>query len=508
MRTKNSIYNVLSALIANTITIIIGLVAQAVFIKVLGEEYLGINGLFTNIISMLGIVELGIGSAVIYELYKPISENDQYKVNALMNFYRKCYHIIAIVVLVIGLSITPFLSFFVGKVNIDVNLNLVYILFIIDIVCSYILSYKRSIINANQKNYIVNLIHILCLAVLNIFQIVVLLLTKDYYLYLVVKIIMRLLENILITYMANKLYPYLNNGNYKLDKETRGDIVKKVKALFFHKIGGFIVLGSDNLIISKFLGVITVGLYSNYYLVINAVQSLFCQAINVLTPSVGNLLIEDDKTKTYSIFKKVRFINFWITCFSGTAILVIMDSFVSIWVGNKYILPISVLIVLIFNYYQKSMRSSYMVFKEAAGIYYEDRFVPLIESILNIVFSIILCKWFGLAGVFIGTIISGFALWCYSYPRYVYKKIFNRSYMDYAKETIGYIILFTLIAGGTYFLSTLFNFSSIYLRFISNVVISLIVPNIILLLIFSKTDNFKYYINLLKGIIKRREKHE
>ena len=167
MRTKNSIYNVLSSLIANTITIIIGLVAQAIFIKVLGEEFLGINGLFTNIISMLGIVELGIGSAVIYELYKPISENNQYKVNALMNFYRKCYHIIAIVVLVIGLSITPFLSFFVGKVNVNVDLNFVYILFILDIVCSYVLSYKRSIINANQKNYIVNLIHIFCFTNLN-----------------------------------------------------------------------------------------------------------------------------------------------------------------------------------------------------------------------------------------------------------------------------------------------------------------------------------------------------
>lgn len=503
MRTKNSIYNVLSSLIANTITIIIGLVAQAIFIKVLGEEFLGINGLFTNIISMLGIVELGIGSAVIYELYKPISENNQYKVNALMNFYRKCYHIIAIVVLVIGLSITPFLSFFVGKVNVNVDLNFVYILFILDIVCSYVLSYKRSIINANQKNYIVNLIHIFCLAVLNISQIIVLLLTKDYYLYLIVKIIMRLLENILITYVANKLYTYLDNSNYKLDKETRNDIMKKVKALFFHKIGGFIVLGSDNLIISKFLGVITVGLYSNYYLVINAVQSLFCQAINVLTPSVGNLLIEDDKTKIYSIFKKVRFINFWITCFSGTAILVIMDSFVSVWIGNEYILPILVLIVLIFNYYQKSMRSSYMVFKEAAGIYYEDRFVPLMESVLNIVFSIILCKSFGLAGVFMGTIISGLALWCYSYPKYVYKKLFDRSYINYVKETIGYIILFILIASGTYYLSTIINFSNIYLEFISNVIISLIVPNILLLIIFFKTDNFKYYSNLLKNVIKK-----
>ena len=144
-----------------------------------------------------------------------------------------------------------------------------------------------------------------------------------------------------------------------------------------------------------------------------------------------------------------------------------------------------------------------MVFKEAAGIYYEDRFIPLVESVLNIVFSIILCKWFGLVGVFIGTIISGFALWCYSYPKYVYKKLFARSYIDYTKETVGYMLLFVLIASGTYFLSTLVNFSNIYLEFVSNIIISAIIPNILLLIIFSKTDNFKYYCNLVKNRIWR-----
>ena len=215
------------------------------------------------------------------------------------------------------------------------------------------------------------------------------------------------------------------------------------------------------------------------------------------------MLVTENKDKFYDLFKKIRFFNYWISVFASISFLVIMDSFINIWIGKKYVLPLLVLSVLVFNLYQKLMRNSYMSFKEAAGIYYEDRFVPIIESIINIISSIVLCKFFGLAGVFMGTIISGLALWCYSYPKYVYKKLFNRNYSDYAKETLGYILLFILIASGTYYLSTLINFSNIYLEFISNVVISLVIPNLVLLLIFYKTDNFKYYLNLVKSFIKR-----
>lgn len=506
MRVKNSLKNIVVAFITNGLTIIIGLLAQAVFIKVLNDEYLGINGLFNNIISMLGIVELGIGSAIIYNLYKPVYEKDNLKINALMNFYKKSYNIIAIIVLLLGLALLPFLDFFVKDVTIPININIVYILFIIDVVCSYLLSYKRSIINANQKNYLVNLIHVGYLILLNAFQIMILVLTHNYYIYLVIKIIMRLLENIILSMLADILYPYLNNKDAKLDIDTRRDIFKKVKALFFHKIGGFIVLGTDNIIISKYLGIITVGLYSNYALIIEAVNRLFGQVINTLTPSVGNLLVENNSTKNFHIFKKVRFLNFWIATFSGISILIIMESFIKIWIGKEFILPLLVLYILVINYYQRSMRTCFMVFKEASGIYYEDRFVPLIESALNIIASLILLKYFGLSGIFMGTIISSLALWCYSYPKYVYKKLFNRSYINYIKETIGYLSIFILLSIFTYIFKSLFTFNNDFLEFIVNSLIALIIPNLILLLIFFKTDNFKYYLNLLKDILKKKVK--
>lgn len=504
-RKKSSFKNMITAVSSNVLTIIVGLVAQAVFIKILGSEYLGLNGLFSNVISMLGIVELGMGSAIIYNMYKPIVENDHEKIKSLMQFYKKSYLIITLIISIIGIMIIPFIKYIVDieSVTVDVNVYLVYILFLLETICSYILSYKRSMLYADQKEYITNIIHMGYTIIVNTMQLSFLYFTHDYYLYLIIKVIMRLVENIVISSYVNRRYSYLLDNNVtKLDSKTEKDIFQKIKALFFHKIGGFIVSGTDNIIISKYLGLVTVGLYSNYYMIINAVQTVINHIIQATRASVGNLLVTESKKKQFDIFNKIRFVNFWISCFSSICIFIIMDSFITIWIGYKFVLPTKVLLVLVINFFIVSSRSTYGAFKEAAGIFYEDRFVPIIESLLNIVFSVIFVKKFGLMGVFMGTVASGLVLWCYSYPKYVYKNLFGRSYYDYIKETIYYLIVFVLIAGFSYSLAILISFENVYLQFISNVLLALIVPNVIMLLLFSKDENFKYFINMLKGFKK------
>lgn len=506
-RKKSSFKNMITAVSSNVLTIIVGLVAQAVFIKILGSEYLGLNGLFSNVISMLGIVELGMGSAIIYNMYKPIAEENHEKIKSLMQFYKKSYRIITLIISIIGIMIIPFIKYIVDieSVTVGINVYLVYILFLLETICSYILSYKRSMLYADQKEYITNIIHMGYTILVNTMQLTFLYFTHDYYLYLIIKVMMRLVENIVISSYVNRRYSYLLDNNVtKLDSKTEKDIFQKIKALFFHKIGTFIVSGTDNIIISKYLGLVTVGLYSNYYMIINAVQTVINHIIQATRASVGNLLVTESKTKQFDIFNKIRFVNFWISCFSSICIFVIMDSFITIWIGYKFVLPTKVLLVLVINFFIVSSRSTYGAFKEAAGIFYEDRFVPIIESILNIVLSIIFVKKFGLMGVFMGTIASGLVLWCYSYPKYVYNKLFGRKISDYIKETIYYFIIFILIAGFTYSLAILISFDNIYLQFISNVLIALIVPNVIMLLLFSKDENFKYFINMLKGLKKRK----
>ena len=504
-RTFYSTYNTITSVIGNVIAIAIGFIAQTFFIKLMGNEYLGLNSLFSNVITLLCIADLGLGTSIIYKLYEPIAVDNKNRIKSLLDFYKKCYRYIALFILIVGFIITFFIEFIVADVTININIKVIYILFLLNTVASYIMAYKRSLIYAYQRNYIINIVHLIYVIVVNSLQILVLFLTKNYYLYLIIRIICTLTENIVLTFICNREYKDIIVINAeKISKEDKDDIFQKMKAMLYHRLGNFFVNGTDNIIISKFLGIIYVGLYSNYYMIISGVQVIFTQVITSTTASVGNLLVTESDEVCFNVFKKIRFLNFWIATFSGTAILVIMDSFIKIWLGNNYILSYWVLFVLVFNYFQKTMRTTYGTFKDAAGIFYEDRMVPIIESILNIVFSLIFVKLFGLAGVFLGTLMSGFILWGYGYPKYVYKKVLKGNYLNYTKETLGYILLFIIIAFSTYYLSIKINIFKGFTCFIINCIISFIIPNVLLLIIFRKTDNFIYYRDMLFNRIKRK----
>ena len=505
MRSKNSIKNAIIAAIMYIVTILIGFIAQKIFIETLGTEYLGINGLFTNIISMLSIIELGLGSAIIYHLYKPIADNDKAKVKSIMRFYKNGYRIIAIFIGILGLLIVPFLHIIVGEVSITESIALIYILFLIDVIASYLLSYKRSILYANQKTYIVNLIHMGYLLIMNIAQILVLVKTQDYILYLWIKIICRIIENTVITLVANKMYAYITDKNVeKLDAETKKSIFTNIKGLVYHKMAGFIVLGSDNIIISLFLGIRTVGLYSNYYLIIQALNNLFLQVFNSITASVGNLLVENDKNKSYKTYKNMLFLNSWIFAFVATGILCIIEPFITVWIGSQYILPFGVLITLVINFYLQGMRRTISTFKEAAGIFYKDRYMPILESLINIIASIIFVQIYGLAGVFIGTIVSTFVLFFYGYPKYTYKPLFQRTYIQYLKDYLPYIVVAIVSTVITYFVIYNINLENMYLQILVNILIICVIPNLIHLIAFCKSEELKFYKEIIKQFINKK----
>jgi O-antigen/teichoic acid export membrane protein len=290
------------------LAIIIGLVAQRVFINTLGTEYLGINGLFTSIVSMLALAELGLGSAIYYHLYKPVAKNDSTKVRSIIDFYKKGYRLIAAAVFVLGLLFVPFLSAIVGNVNISESIYVIYLLFLFDVVASYLLIYKRAVLYVDQNSHIISSVHLVYLILLNALQIAILILTGNFYLYLIIKIVMRLAENVVLTHISNKKYPYLKGATTaKLDATTKADIYKKVRGLSYHKVASYIVMGTDNIIISVFLGVAVVGLYSNYLLVTTAILMLMGQAFTAITASVGNLLVDNDTRKCIRRFVLLTF---------------------------------------------------------------------------------------------------------------------------------------------------------------------------------------------------------
>lgn len=505
MRTKKSLKNALFSMLSNSLIIFIGVLAQTIFIKTLGSEFLGLNSLFTNIVSMLSIVELGIGNAIVFHLYKPIYNKDIEMIKSLMNFYKKAYHIIAIIVLIFGLILMPFLNCFVGENSLNINIYFVFFLFVIDASISYLLSYKRSILYADQKNYIINIIHLISVIFMNIFQVIILLLYKNYIIYLIIKILFRFLENILISIYVDKKYQFLSEKNVnKLTKNVIDDIKIKVKSLFMHQIGGFCVNGTDNLIISYFLGLVSVGLYSNYYLIINSINTIYSQSFSAITSSVGNLLVSKDNSKKMLVFKRLNFANFFLSTITASCLFLLLQDFIVIWVGGEYLLSIYIVYVLCNNYFLQTMKRSVTVFKEAAGIYFEDRFVPIIESLVNLISSIILLSFFGLIGVFIGTIISSFVLHFYSYPKYVYKKVLDGKHCEYIWNLIKQTITFNLILLFSYLISTRFNFLNIYLRLFVKLLIAVLIPTIFLIILNLRNNNLKYYLDLIKNkIIKR-----
>lgn len=502
MRTENSVKNSIASINNKVVQILLGFLMQTIFVRILGAEYLGLNGLFNNVIIMLSVVDMGIGSAIIFNLYKPIAENDKKQIQILMNFYKRSYRIISWIVLVIGLMLIPILPQLARGVHIKVNINLVYIMYLFDVFSSYWLVYKRSILFAAQKNYLISNVQTVCLIFLDIFQIVILVFTKNFYIYLLIKIIFRIIENFSLSCIAEKEYPFLKEKcNESLPEITKQDITKKVKGLIIHKISKALVNGSDNLVISSFLGVKAVGYYYNYNMIIVYVQQLFLPIIESTTASIGNLLVSNDVDKDYQVFKKIWFINFWIAVFTASSILNLIQPFISLWVGKNFLLPISVVIVLTINHYQQCMMYTFNGFKDAGGIFFEDRYVALGEVVLNIVISILLAKKMGLVGVFAGTIISSCVRHLYSYPYYIFEPLFHRKKRIYYKEFIFKLIVFVGITSISFLIVQKVTISNIILEFLMRIIFSILIPNFLLWLMYRKTMEFQYFLQLVISLI-------
>ena len=246
-----------------------------------------------------------------------------------------------------------------------------------------------------------------------------------------------------------------------------------------------------------------VGMYSNYNLIIQAILNLFLQIFSSITASVGNLLVEGNIKKSYTIYKNMLFLNSWIFAFASTGILCIIEPFIEIWIGEEFILPFTVLVILVINFYIQGLRRTSNTFKEAAGIFYEDRYVPVMEAIINIVASIILVNIIGLAGVFVGTIISTCILFLYSYPKFVYKPLFERNYLQYIKDYIPYIMVAIISVFTTFLLTSRIRIDNTILQIIINLIIVIIVPNLIHLIAFYHTGELKYYKNLILNFIRK-----
>lgn len=440
-RTKSSIKNISFSIMTQVVTISLNYVCRYIFIKILSEEYLGINGLFSNILTIFSLAELGIGSAIVYAMYKPISDGNEDKIKSYMGFYKKCYNIIALIVLCAGLLIMPYLKFFINdgaNVNIP-HLTFIYLLYLLDSVFSYLFVYKSSILNAMQKNYICIKYQVVCKIIMTVLMCISLILFKNFIIYLVIQILFKLITNILISMKADKMYPYIKNTkNSKLDRSESKDIFKNVYALFCNQIGNVLINGTDNIIISKYISLVVVGFYSNYYLIISAVSTFIGQIFNAIVASVGNLAASTNKENTLNMFHKIHFINYIIASFCLVMLSCCLDTLIGISFGSKFILDKLTVIIVLVNFYLLAMKNVVGTFKYAMGIFWNDKYSTLIRAIINVVLSIIFAKTIGLAGVFLGTLVSDLLTTFWYQPYALYKYGFEKSVLIYYKDFIKY----------------------------------------------------------------------
>lgn len=501
MRTNNSMKNMSISIIAQIVTVLLGFVSRKVFINSLGTEYLGLNGFLTNVLSMLGLVEGGIGTSIVYNLYKPLADGDKERVTALVQLYKKLYFYIGIGVMVLSLCLYPFLGIFIKDGEKLSYVPLVYFIFVARNVISYFNAHKWSLINADQKGYILARVNIIFNIVTTITKILVLKNTNNYVLFLVIDILIFTIQNIYNGRIVVKKYPYINTKKkYKIDKDIEDNLVTNVKAIFWHNIGGYCVYGTDNILISSLISIKTVGLYSNYTMIIEQLGDLVNTIINSIGDSVGNMIVSEDSDKSYRIFKVAYLVNFWIYSFAVIFLYNLVEPFITWYFGSGLLLDRLTFIVVLINFYIKGLRGSIAIFKNKGGIFTQDKYVPIIESIINLGSSLILVKYLGLAGIFIGTTISSIAIPLWNRPRLVYKYIFNKDFKEYMHRYVAYALL-TLATGiFTSYFASLFSQIS-FVTLVIRGMICVIIPNSIYLAIFYKTEEFKYLLGIMNPII-------
>ena len=502
-RTSSMIKNVSWSFLGQGIGIIASFVVRIVFIRFLGSTYLGLDGLFSNILTILSLSELGVGTAITYSLYKPLAEKDESKLKSLMAVFKKVYTIIGLVIFGVGFALTPFLNFFINDMPDIKGIEIIYMLFVTNTAVSYFFSYKRNLILADQNRHIETIYRYGFYIAMNVIQIIYLFISRDYFGYLIIQVIMTILSNWALSVKADKMYPFLRDKKIKkLAKKDKDEIIKNTKGLMIQKVGNVVVNSTDNIILSKFVGLEAVGLYSNYRLVIYALMMVINQIYTSLTPGIGNFFIDQDESRRIELFRKSNFVTFWLAYFCSICLIILFNDFIYMFAGKEYIFDLAIVLIVVLNFYWTTMRKVVISFREAGGLFYKDRYRTIFEVVCNLVVSIVLAVKFGVVGVFVGTLISFFSLsfWVEAYVLFKdgLKYKVSYYYLDYFKK-----MLLTLVVGGLlYYLTSLIG-GYILVRFIIKCFICLIVPNVIFYLIYKDSMEFKYFKGLGIKILRK-----
>lgn len=504
-RSTNAKRNILYGLINKIITLFLPFILRTIMIYTIGIEYAGLNGLFSSILQVLNMSELGFGSAVVYSMYKSIAHNDVDQVNALLNFYKKVYRIIGIIVLCIGLLLVPFLPNLIsGGYPTDINIYVLYLIYLANTCLSYFLfAYKTSLLNAYQRTDIISNVHTITQGLLYLTQIILLLTVKNYYYYVLVMPIFTVLNNLINSRKVDKLFPqYRCKGT--VNKETITDMKYKVSGLMINKLCLTTRNTFDSLFISAFMGLTETAIYGNYYYIINAIITFISVISNAMIAGVGNSIQIETIDKNYEDFKKFNFLYMWISGWCTICLLCLIQPFMKLWMGEKNMFSFGVVILLSIYFYVLKMGDIRGLYSDAAGLWWENRHRAVIEAILNLLLNFLLVQFWGIYGIIIATLISLFFINFIGGSQIVFRYYFkNGKFSEYMILHGKYALITFIIAWITLKCCSFVRIDG-FIGLCIKAVICIVLPNVIYFLIYCSRKEYKGYVGWLISKFKKK----
>lgn len=502
-RTENAINNIISGTALKLYQMIFPFVLRTVMIYTLGMQYLGLSSLFTSVLQVLNLAELGVGSAMVYSMYKPIAMDDRKKICALMKLYKLYYRVIGIIILGVGLCLTPFIKKLIsGEVPADINVYILYLLNLLATVISYwLFAYKNCLLTAHQRTDIVSKVNIATFTVQYGLQLVALLVFKNYYLYVIAMLATQAMTNIVTAIVASKMFPNLNAAG-EMPKEERKEINSHVKDLFTAKLGGVVTNSADTVVISAFLGLTVSAQYDNYYYIMNSIFGMMTILYNACLAGIGNSLVVETKEKNYKDFKKFSFILSWIIGFCTVCLFCLYQPFMKIWVKETNMLHDSFIPLFCVYFYVYELALIWATYKDAGGIWHNDRFRPLCVTIVNLGLNLIMVNFIGLYGILLSTVLSYLIVGMPWLIRNIFTKLFERRPWEYVKRIFYYALVTCVAALVCRQVSSLLPFAGV-VNLILRAATICILANIIFFLFFYKLREFKDSRDILLRIVKK-----
>ena len=501
-RTINASKNAFSAIMNKMALLVLTFISRKFFIQYIGVEYLGINGLFANVLTLLSMADLGLGTAMNVSLYRPIAEGDTRKITALLNYFKVLYRYIAIGVSLVGVALIPFLKYIVNMESKIPYLYVYYIVFVLKNTASYLFIYKSSLLRADQKTYVINRIEIVINFIKVIIQFFSVIILKSYFAYIILDVLAIVSQNIVVSRKADLQYDFINNEDRLLDSEKK-NIFSDISSVFLYKIAWSLLNGTDNILMSIIVGTVYVGLYSNYYTITSNLETFIALLFTSLTASIGNLVATSTAKNRYKTFKMMQLVSFWICGIVCTCLLFLTQDFVEILLGKELLLDNLTLIAIVLNVFFSICMRPIWTFREGTGMYRQIRYIMFITAILNLVLSIILGKYLGISGIIFATSISKVLTYFWYEPNILFKCFFKvkpyNYYIQYLKNTVLMIlcIIFCYIP-----IRHIIEVSII--GWIMKALICLMIVNVMYFLRYFKTIEFIELKNKLTRIIKKQ----